>query len=104
MTGTEMRSVLALGLVYALRMAGMFMVLPLLALYAPSLQGGATTAQISLAIGLYGLANAALQIPLGILSDRIGRKPVIYMGLLVFAAGSVVAGLGHDIETIQLGR
>jgi MFS family permease len=104
MTATEWRSVLALGLVYALRMAGMFMVLPLLALYAPTLQGGATTAQISLAIGLYGLANAALQIPLGILSDRIGRKPVIYMGLLVFAAGSVIAGLGHDIQTIQLGR
>ncbi|HKY91757.1 MAG TPA: MFS transporter [Nevskiaceae bacterium] len=104
MTPTEWRAVLGLGLVYALRMAGMFMVLPVLALYAQDLPGGATPQQVGTAIGVYGLANALLQIPLGILSDRIGRKPVIVLGMIVFAIGSLVAGYATSIEMVMLGR
>lgn len=104
MNPTEWRAVLALGLVYALRMLGMFMVLPVLALYAAEFPGGATPLQVGIAIGAYGLAQALLQIPLGLLSDRIGRKPVIYIGMLIFAFGSWVAGMADSIEVLTLGR
>ena len=104
MNPTEWRAVLALGLVYALRMLGMFMVLPVLALYAAEFPGGATPLQVGIAIGAYGLAQALLQIPLGLLSDRIGRKPVIYIGMLIFAFGSWVAGGADSIEMLTLGR
>ena len=69
---------------------GMFMVLPVLATYGMDL-AGATPALIGLAIGAYGLTQAIFQIPFGIISDRIGRRPVIYLGLIVFALGSVIA-------------
>jgi predicted MFS family arabinose efflux permease len=84
-------------------MLGLFMVLPLLALYAADLPG-ATPALIGLALGVYGLTQAALQIPLGWLSDNVGRKPVIIGGLLVFAAGSIVAAMADTITGIVLGR
>jgi MFS family permease len=71
-------------------MLGMFMVLPVLATYGMDL-AGATPALIGLAIGAYGLTQAIFQIPFGIISDRIGRRPVIYLGLVVFALGSVLA-------------
>lgn len=104
MTSLEWRSVFSLGALYALRMMGMFMVLPVLALFAQTLPGGASGMQIGWAIGIYGLTQALLQIPLGILSDRIGRKPVIVGGMLIFAAGSVIAALAHSIEVIMIGR
>jgi MFS family permease len=104
MNAGEIRAVASLAFVYALRMLGMFMVLPVLALYARALPGGATALQIGLAIGLYGLAQAALQVPLGWLSDRIGRKPVIVGGMLLFALGSLIAGLSNGIEGVLLGR
>lgn len=104
MNATEWRAVSALGLVYALRMLGMFMVLPVLALYAGEFPGGATPLQAGIAIGVYGLAQALFQIPLGLLSDRIGRKPVIYGGMLIFALGSVIAGWAQSIEMLTLGR
>ncbi|MGQ0503275.1 MAG: MFS transporter [Panacagrimonas sp.] len=85
-------------------MLGMFMILPVFALYARDLPGGATHAQIGLAIGLYGITQALLQIPFGWLSDRIGRKPVIVAGLLLFALGSFVSGATHDIGWIMIGR
>lgn len=100
----EWRAVFGLGAVYALRMLGMFMVLPVLALYAAEFPGGATPMQVGLAIGAYGLAQALFQIPLGLASDRLGRKPVIYAGMLIFAAGSVVAGLADSIGMLTLGR
>ena len=104
MNALEWRAVISLGALYALRMIGMFMVLPVFALYAVTLPGGAHPWQIGLAMGAYGLAQALLQIPLGIASDRWGRKPVIALGMLVFALGSVLAALATSIEAVMAGR
>lgn len=104
MNAVERRAVATLALVYALRMVGMFMVLPVLALYARDLPVPATDLQIGLAIGLYGLTQALLQIPLGWLSDRIGRRPVVLGGLAVFALGSFLAGQADSVEALLLGR
>lgn len=79
MSGSETRAAGGLALVFAFRMLGMFMVLPVLATYGMDL-AGATPALIGLAIGAYGLTQAVLQIPFGMISDRIGRRPVIYLG------------------------
>src|SRR3990167_1806934 len=92
-----------LSLIMALRMMGLFMVLPVFALYAHQLQG-ATPTLIGLAMGIYGLFQALFQIPFGILSDKVGRKPIILIGLLIFAAGSLVAGLSHSILWMIIGR
>jgi len=100
----EWRATTALSILQALRMLGMFMILPVFELYARDLPGGASPMQIGLAIGIYGLVQACLQIPFGMLSDRIGRKPVIVMGLLLLALGSFVAGHTQDIHWIILGR
>lgn len=103
MSALERRSVGALALLYCFRMLGLFMVLPLLALYAADLPG-ATPSRIGLALGVYGLAQALLQLPLGWLSDRVGRKPVIVGGLLLFALGSAVAAMADSVAGIILGR
>jgi MFS family permease len=107
MSGSETRAASGLALVFAFRMLGMFMVLPVLATYGMDL-AGATPALIGLAIGAYGLTQAIFQIPFGIISDRIGRRPVIYLGLIVFALGSVLAAsrldLGRDRRAHPAGR
>lgn len=103
MSREEFRAALSLSSVYALRMLGLFMILPVFALYAGDLEG-VTPTLTGLAIGIYGLTQAALQIPAGLLSDRIGRKPVIIGGLLVFALGSVVAALADSMLVVILGR
>ncbi len=103
MTALERRSVGALSLLYVLRMLGLFMVLPLMALYAADLPG-ATPLAIGLALGAYGLTQAILQIPLGWLSDRVGRKQVIIGGLVMFAFGSVIAAVAESVGDIILGR
>ncbi len=103
MNALERRSVAALSALYCFRMLGLFMVLPLLALYADDLRG-ATPALIGLAIGVYGLTQALLQVPLGMLSDRIGRLPVLLGGLAVFALGSFVAAQAQTIEGVIGGR
>lgn len=84
-------------------MLGLFMILPVFALYAGDLEG-VTPTLTGLAIGIYGITQALLQIPAGLLSDRIGRKPVIVAGLVVFAIGSVIAALADSIYMIILGR
>lgn len=103
MTPVELRATWGLGTVFSLRMLGMFMVLPVLTTYGMALQG-ASEALIGLAIGIYGLMQAIFQIPFGLLSDRIGRKPLIVGGLLVFVLGSVVAAATESIWGIVLGR
>ena len=103
MTALEKRTVGSLALLYSFRMLGLFMVLPLLALYAVDMPG-ASPSLIGLALGIYGLTQALLQIPFGWLSDQVGRKPVIIGGLLLFALGSVVAGMADTVYGIILGR
>ncbi|MFI8384138.1 MFS transporter [Pseudomonas sp. NPDC079086] len=103
MSGSETRAAGGLALVFAFRMLGMFMVLPVLATYGMELQGS-TPALIGLAIGAYGLTQAFLQIPFGMLSDRIGRRPVIYVGLLIFAGGSLLAANADSIYGVIAGR
>ncbi|RMH51453.1 MAG: MFS transporter [Zetaproteobacteria bacterium] len=103
MTPVEKRSVTALAGIYSLRMLGLFLILPVFALYAEQLDG-VTPTLIGLALGAYGLTMALLQIPFGMLSDRIGRKPVITAGLLIFALGSVVAASTHHIWGVIVGR
>ncbi|MDE2598296.1 MAG: MFS transporter [Rhodocyclaceae bacterium] len=104
MSPHETRATLALALVFALRMFGMFSILPVLALYAKDLPGAAGPTLIGVALGIDGLAQALLQIPMGLLSDRIGRKPVIYAGLVLFALGSFVAASADSIALIIVGR
>jgi len=103
MNATERRSVFSLAGIYSLRMLGLFLILPVFALYAEHLDG-VTPMLIGLALGAYGLTMALLQIPFGMLSDRIGRKPVITAGLIIFAIGSVVAASSHDIWGVIIGR
>lgn len=99
----ERRAAAGLAGIYGLRMLGLFLILPVFALYAHDLEG-ATPMLVGLAFGAYGLTQALLQIPFGMLSDRIGRKPVIYAGLLIFVAGSVIAAQATSIEGVILGR
>ena len=103
MNSLEWRVTASLAAIYAVRMLGLFMILPVFALYAESLPGY-TPALVGLAIGIYGLSQAIFQIPLGVLSDRLGRKPVIIGGLLVFAIGSAIAALAHSLWMIVIGR
>ena len=103
MTTDERRATWGLGAVFSLRMLGMFMVLPVLTTYGMALQG-ATQSLIGIAIGIYGLAQALFQIPFGLLSDRVGRRPLIVAGLLIFALGSMVAATTDSIWGIILGR
>ncbi|MDF7676164.1 MFS transporter [Neisseriaceae bacterium ESL0693] len=99
----ELRATWGLGLVFSLRMLGMFMVLPVLTTYGMALQGASETL-IGIAIGIYGLMQALLQIPFGLWSDRLGRKPLIVGGLVVFTLGSVIAAMTHSIWGVILGR
>lgn len=103
MTPLEKRASTSLASIYALRMAGLFMILPVFALYAEQLEGHTPTL-VGLAVGIYGLTQAALQIPFGMLSDRFGRKPVIASGLLIFAVGSMIAAMADSIHGVILGR
>ena len=102
-TSVERRAVTGLACLYCLRMLGLFMVLPLFAVYAQEL-AGASTASIGLALGAYGLTQALLQVPLGWLSDRIGRKPVIVGGLCLLICGSLVAAFAATLTELALGR
>ncbi|WP_235035171.1 MFS transporter [Zhongshania aliphaticivorans] len=103
MSAAERRSVASLATLYAFRMLGLFMLLPVLSLYAGE-YNHSTPMLVGLALGIYGLGQAALQVPLGMLSDRIGRKPVIISGLLLFAAGGLVAASADNIIAVIVGR
>jgi MFS family permease len=100
----ERRASIGLASIYGLRMLGLFIILPIFALYAEDLPGGHSHFLIGIALGAYGLTQALLQIPAGWLSDRYGRKPIIITGLLLFAAGSFIAASADDIYWIIAGR
>ncbi|MBT0570047.1 MFS transporter [Curvibacter sp. CHRR-16] len=104
MTPAERRASLTLALIFALRMLGLFIVLPVFALEARKYPGGDDVARVGLAMGIYGLTQALLQIPFGIAADRFGRKPVIYAGLSVFVLGSTLAALATSLDGLILGR
>lgn len=103
LSAVEVRAATSLGGIFALRMLGLFMILPVFSLYAHTLTGF-TPMLTGIAIGVYGLTQALLQIPFGLLSDRIGRKRVIVIGLLIFALGSVVAAVSSSIYGVIAGR
>lgn len=102
-SATERRATIALAGIFFLRMLGLFMILPVLALYAERYIGYTATLA-GLAIGIYGLTQAMFQVPFGILSDRVGRRPVIVGGLLIFALGSLVAALSDTMLGLIIGR
>jgi len=103
MTLSEKRATWSLAGIYALRMLGLFMILPVLSLFAEQLEGS-TPALIGLAMSIYGLPQVLLQIPFGLLSDRFGRKKMIIIGLVLFMTGSVIAALSTTIYGILVGR
>ena len=103
MTSLEKRATLSLSSIYALRMLGLFMILPVLSLFAEQMEG-ATPLLIGLSISVYGLTQAILQIPFGLLSDRFGRKKIIIIGLILFSAGSIVAAVSTTIYGVLIGR
>lgn len=102
-TPDERKAILTLGSLYSFRMLGLFMVLPVLGLYAADMPG-ATPETLGIALGAYGLTQAMLQLPLGWLSDRIGRRPVVIGGLLLFIGGSFIAASAESIYGIIAGR
>jgi len=104
MSSLEVRASLSLASLFALRMFGLFLILPVFAIHAVHLSGGDSQFLVGLALGAYGLTQGILQIPFGMASDRWGRKPVIVFGLLLFAAGSFVAATATSIEMAIVGR
>lgn len=104
MTREEWRAGAALAAIFALRMLGLFLILPVFAVFAHTLPGGGDALMVGLALGAYGATQALFQIPYGMASDRIGRKPVIVAGLLIFAAGSFLAAAAPDIYWVIAGR
>ena len=100
---SQTRVISSLASLYILRMLGLFMVLPVMSL-AGSEYEGSSIALLGVALGIYGLTQAMLQIPFGLLSDRYGRKPLIFIGLILFAAGSVVGAMAETVQGLILGR
>lgn len=103
LSNTEKKVAFSLASVFGLRMMGLFMIMPVFAIYGQHLTGFSPF-WVGIAIGSYGLTQAFLQIPMGILSDKIGRKPVILGGLVIFALGSIVAAFATNIYMVVLGR
>lgn len=99
----EKRAALSLSLVFAMRMIGLFMIMPVFAIYGQHLSGYSPL-WVGIAIGAYGLTQSLLQIPAGWLSDKVGRRPVIYVGLVIFALGSLIAAVSDSIYGVSIGR
>jgi MFS family permease len=104
MSRTEIRASASLASIFALRMLGLFLILPVFAVHARTMPGGDSATLVGLAMGIYGLTQSFGQIPFGIASDRYGRKRVIIIGLILFALGSFVAAAANDIVWVIVGR
>ena len=104
MSASELRAAIGLAGIFGLRMLGLFIILPVFALYASNLDGGSNLVLVGFALGAYGFTQALLQIPFGRWSDSVGRKPALYVGLTIFAIGSVVAGWSGSVLGVILGR
>ena len=104
MTRTEIRATVSLASIFALRMLGLFLILPVFSVHAKSLPGGNNAALVGLALGIYGLTQSFGQIPFGAASDKYGRKRVIVIGLILFALGSLIAAAATDIVWVIVGR
>jgi MFS family permease len=104
MTPDERRSAFSLASIYALRMLGLFMVMPVFMLEARHYEGGDDLSAVGMAMGVYGLVQAVLQIPFGMAADRFGRKRVIYLGLALLALGSIVGATATSVGGLALGR
>ena len=104
MSAVEKRTTFSVAGIFSTRMLGLFMIFPVFAIFAEKEFVGITGLQIGLAIGIYGLTQAALQIPFGMMSDKIGRKPLIMFGMFIFMVGSIVCAMADSIEMMILGR
>lgn len=104
LTPLERRSSIALATLFAARMLGLFLLTPIFAVAARTLAGGDDPARVGLALGAYGLTQAIMQIPLGMASDRYGRRPVIVFGMLLFVVGGVICALTDDVDWVTVGR
>lgn len=104
MTRAEIQSTTSLASIFALRMLGLFLILPVFAIHAKTLPGGDSAFLVGLAMGIYGLTQSFGQIPFGAASDKYGRKPVIIIGLILFALGSFIAAAADDMLWVIIGR
>jgi MFS family permease len=103
MNSTERLFALKVSLIMSIRMLGLFMLFPVMSVYAGDYDSS-TPILIGMAIGIYGLTQALLQIPFGYLSDRFGRKPILIIGLLIFLIGSIIAATASNIIFVVIGR
>ncbi|MDN5842461.1 MAG: MFS transporter [Alcaligenaceae bacterium] len=104
LTAAERRASISLALLFAARMLGLFLLTPIFAVAAQSLPGGDSPLRVGLALGAYGLTQAFLQIPLGMASDRYGRRPVIVFGMLLFVIGGIICALAPSVDWVTAGR
>lgn len=103
-TSQERRSSILLALLFSSRMLGLFLLTPIFAVAAQSIPGGNNAVKVGIALGAYGLTQAIMQIPLGLASDRFGRRPVIVAGMVLFIIGGIVSATAHSVEGIIVGR
>ncbi|RJF99687.1 MFS transporter [Noviherbaspirillum saxi] len=104
MSSNEIRASLSLASIFALRMLGMFLILPVFAVHAKTLPGGDSATMVGVAMGIYGLTQSFGQIPFGAASDKYGRKRIIIIGLVLFAIGSFIAAASTTLAWVIVGR